>query len=302
MVLDVSQDPSLRMLRSGFGKQVPSTASTVAAFGFGTAGRDSYQKLYLSPEQTKTMSGNNSMGAVYKCFDSIGPQPDSKFPSAPAAGFGTSTRSIKYGGVTPGPGKYETKGAIGKQADSKKENQSRTVFGTSTRDQTVKLGCEEELLKTIAYGRASPGPCTYNATSGHGKQVDGTKASSPAFKMGTSSRFSSKNPMTDVPGVGSYASAVPAYGKQVLSSKSTLPTPKMGTSTRDQALKVFISKEHGKATFGLTSPGPATGPRPNSFGVQTLSQKKTNPTWGFGTSKRAPTYDNGVPGPGNYYA
>ena len=44
------------------------------------------------------------MGAVYKCYDSIGPQPDSKFPSAPAAGFGTSTRSIKYGGVTPGPG------------------------------------------------------------------------------------------------------------------------------------------------------------------------------------------------------
>ena len=68
-------------------------------------------------------------------------------------------------------GKYETKGAIGNQADSKKENQARTVFGTSTRDQTVKLGCEEELLKTIAYGRASPGPCTYSATSGHGKQV-----------------------------------------------------------------------------------------------------------------------------------
>ena len=73
--------------------------------------------------------------------------------------------------VTTPVGKYETKGAIGQQADSKKENQSRTVFGTSSRDQTVKLGCEEELLKTIAYGRASPGPCTYNATSGHGKQV-----------------------------------------------------------------------------------------------------------------------------------
>lgn len=70
-------------------------------------------------------------------------------------------------------------------------------------------------------------------------QVDGTKASSPAFKMGSSSRFADKNPMNDVPGVGSYASAVPAYGKQVLSSKSTLPTLKMGTSTRDQALKVL---------------------------------------------------------------
>ena len=68
-------------------------------------------------------------------------------------------------------GKYETKGAIGNQPDSKKENQARTVFGTSTRDQSVKLGCEEELLKTIAFGRASPGPCTYTAASGHGKQV-----------------------------------------------------------------------------------------------------------------------------------
>ena len=50
------------------------------------------------------MSGNNSQGAVYKVFGAIGPQPDSKFASAAASGFGTSTRSIKYGGNTPGPG------------------------------------------------------------------------------------------------------------------------------------------------------------------------------------------------------
>lgn len=50
MVLDVSTDPSLRMLRSGFGKQVVSVNSTTAAFGFGTAGRDNYSKvLVLQP-------------------------------------------------------------------------------------------------------------------------------------------------------------------------------------------------------------------------------------------------------------
>ena len=237
-------------------------------------------QLYLSPEQTKTMSGNNSQGAVYKVYGALGPQPDSKFPTATAAGFGTSTRSIKYGGATPGPGallpkapyfrgvherhwgnmhdekvmgslsesmghlasspsgKYETKGAIGAQPDSKKETQARTVFGTSTRDGSVKLGCEEELLKTLAFGRGSPGPCTYNAPPGVGKQIASTAVTAPAFKIGTSSRFDDKNPTRDVPGAGSYASATPAYGKQVLSSKTTLPTPKIGTSTRDSTKKV----------------------------------------------------------------
>ncbi len=48
---------------------------------------------------------------------------------------------------------------------------------------------------------------------------------------------------------------------------------------------MFISKEHEKASFGENSPGPASGPRPNSFGVQTLSSKKTQPKYGFGTAK-----------------
>ena len=116
-------------------------------------------------------------------------------------------------------------------------------------------------------------------------QVDSKAATSPAFAMGHSGRFSDKNPTRDVPGAGSYASAFPAYGKQVLSGKATLPSPKMGTSTRDSSKKIFISKEHEKATYGENSPGPASGPMVASFGVQTLSNKKTNPTIGFGTSK-----------------
>ena len=120
-----------------------------------------------------------------------------------------------YSTPFPLPGTYESPGAIGLQRDSKKENQSRTVFGSSTRDQAAKMGCEEELLKSATYGRGSPGPCTYGAASGLGRQADSKSASSPAFKMGTQGRFSEKNPTRDVPGAGSYASATPAYGKQV---------------------------------------------------------------------------------------
>ncbi len=62
-------------------------------------------QLYLSPEQARAQSGNVSQGAVYKVYQSIGPQPDSKYPTAAAPGFGTSSRSIKYGSNNfPGPG------------------------------------------------------------------------------------------------------------------------------------------------------------------------------------------------------
>ena len=63
-------------------------------------------QLYLSQEQSKTMAGNNSQGAVYKVYSSVGPDtsPDSKFSTSASSGFSKSTRAVKYGGSTPGPG------------------------------------------------------------------------------------------------------------------------------------------------------------------------------------------------------
>jgi len=49
--------------------------------------------------------------------------------------------------------------------------------------------------------------------------------------------------------------------------------------------QIFISKDHEKGAFGEWSPGPVTGQVVNSFGKQTMSVKKSNPSWGFGTSK-----------------
>ena len=76
----------------------------------------------------------------------------------------------------------------------------------------------------------------------------------------------------------------------------------VGTSVRDKAQKIYISKEHGKDSFGRGSPGPCTGVTINSFGTQTLSVKKSQPSYGFGTSKRPPLVTSDAPGPASYWA
>ncbi len=50
-------------------------------------------------------------------------------------------------------------------------------------------------------------------------------------------------------------------------------------------MQTFISKEHEKQAFGMTSPGPGTAKPYTSSGVQRLSTKGSSPTWGFGTSR-----------------
>lgn len=293
-------DPTLRMLRSGFGKQVTSPADSNPAWGFGTAHRDAYQKLYLSQEQSKAMQGNNSQGPVYKSYEAIGPQPESKFETLPAPGFGTSTRSIKYGNPNPGPGTYKTEGAIGTMRDSRYSTEPRAPFGTATRDQQSKVWLDDELMK-INFGKETPGPCQYTKPGGLGKQTESQFATQPAFKTGNGPRFTEKNGAKDTPGAGSYKCAE-AFGKQALSNRATGSQAKMGTSQRDAAKKIFISREHEKSQYGELSPGPATAPVVNSFGSQKLSVKKTYPSWGFGTSKRPPLCTNDAPGPGSYWA
>mmetsp|Transcript_4343 Transcript_4343/g.9399 ORF Transcript_4343/g.9399 Transcript_4343/m.9399 type:complete len:303 (+) Transcript_4343:168-1076(+) len=302
MTLGVKEDPSTKMLRSGFGKQVKSPNNTFPAWGFGTSHRDAAAKLYLSAEQAKAMNGNNSQGPVYKSYGAIGPQPESKYQSSAAPGFGTSARGVKYGkNNIPGPGTYQQEGGIGPMKESKRATSPRAVFGTATRDGMTKVFMDDELMKTY-YGRESPGPNSYATPGGIGKQTDSKYGTLPAWSQGTSERFKYKDAHKDMPGVGTYASNYNALGKQALSTKKSLPAPKIGTSQRDAAKKIFISKEHEKGAYGEMSPGPVTGTVVNSFGNQTLSVKKSNPSWGFGTSKRIKDYGNITPGPGTYWA
>eukprot|EP00798_Chlamydomonas_sp_ICE-L_P011851 gene11851-14956_t len=298
-------DPTTKMLRSGFSKQVVSDDRTEPAFGFGTSHRDNYQK-------TKTQSGNNSQGAVYKYQSAIGIQPESKYESSSSTGFGSSSRSVKYDNKVPGPGSYAKGGSIGIMAESKHSTSERPVFGSSTRDGEAKVWLDETLMKTTM-GKNTPGPNSYKQPGGVGKQVEGKYDTLPSWKLGTETRFNNKDGTRDFPGAGTdgtrdfpgagaYGTGISSMGIQPSSSKKTLPNPKIGTSTRDAANKVFISKEHEKGMFGRDTPGPTTAPRIDSVGNQTLSAKRTNPSFGFGTAKRDNGKGSTVPGPGSYWA
>lgn len=103
------------------------------------------------------------------------------------------------------------------------------------------------------------------------------------------------------PGAGQYV-IHGAVGKQEMSTKKTLPAYRFGSSTRDAVKKIFISTEHEKAQYGENSPGPITASMRSAMGSQQLSAKKSNPSWGFGTSKRQTVQIAEGPGPGSYYA
>ena len=60
------------------------------------------------------------------------------------------------------------------------------------------------------------------------------------------------------PGAGEYVKDSNACGKQPLSVKKSMPLYSFGTSDRDQAAKMFLSKEHEKGQSGNMSPGPTT--------------------------------------------
>lgn len=47
MVMNTVDDPSTRLLRSGFGKQVKSEAATHPSWGFGSSHRDAFMKVRL---------------------------------------------------------------------------------------------------------------------------------------------------------------------------------------------------------------------------------------------------------------
>ncbi|GLI63074.1 hypothetical protein VaNZ11_005976 [Volvox africanus] len=294
------EDTTIRMLRSGFGKQVKSQNETLPEWGFGTQHRDTTNKLYLSKEQTKAIPGSNSQGPVYKTYSAIGPQPESKYFSSSAPGFGSSDRTKSARSISPGPGAYEVEGGLGNMKESKRGTSPRAVFGTANRDQQSKVWLDEELMKTVG-SRESPGPNTYKQPGSIGRMVDSKHNTAPTWRQGTEERFKDRSPSRDVPGAGTYKS-FGAIGQQTLSQKKTLPSPKIGTGQRDAFKKIFISKEHEKSGFGENSPGPVTSQFVSSIGAQRLSIKQSAPSWGFGTQKRGKGQADGTPGPGSYFA
>ena len=97
-----------------------------------------------------------------------------------------------------------------------------------------------------------------------------------------------------------------SLGPQTLSTKETAASFGFGSSDRATWSKVFSTKEHAKADYGKTSPGPVYDAK-SSLGVQFTSEKGTLPLFSFGTADRfarstARSKSAMVPGPGAYQA
>jgi hypothetical protein len=92
-----------------------------------------------------------------------------------------------------------------------------------------------------------------------GPQILSDKRSNQTTGMGYGTRFNYDfvRRAKDQPGAGDYNQSV-ACGKQTLSMKKTLPLYSFGSSNRDQAGKVYVSREHEKSQKGSSSPGPVT--------------------------------------------
>jgi hypothetical protein len=95
--------------------------------------------------------------------------------------------------------------------------------------------------------------------SGMGPQILSDKRTNQTTGMGYGTRFNYDfvRRAKEQPGAGDYNQSV-ACGKQPLSMKKTLPLYSFGSSNRDQAGKVYMSREHEKSQKGASSPGPIT--------------------------------------------
>ena len=193
----------------------------------------------------------------------FGVQHDSRKPSAPVFGFGSSDRKAlervfisndhnkaDFGKLGPGH-IYDVTPGFGKQVSSKNVNPPSFSFGTASR-----------FLKPSA-------------------------------------ERAKRNPQ--VPGPGAYA-AQSSIGKTVNSNHVTEAAFGFGTSTRDHAAKVFLSSEQAKVFFGLESPGPAAYRVMSGIGTQQNSRNRTEPGYTVPKQPRRTTETGPrrAPGPGQY--
>ena len=174
-----------KVIRSSFGSQPLSVHPSASSFGFGSSSRGAFVRQYLSPEHAQAMGGDNSPGAIYNMLSSISKQPLSNNSTSAKFSFGTAERIGKKGNkadrkgmMKPGPGAYKMPSSIAAQIVSTKKSAATPSFGSSTRDNQQKLFLTTDHEK-IHYGRHSPGPSIYQATSCFGIQQNARNRSSP---------------------------------------------------------------------------------------------------------------------------
>jgi len=210
----------------------------------------------------------------------FGAQPHSGRASAPAYGFGSSTRNRQakvYAGsefakktvvsITPGPC-YENIDAVGMQADSGKQSSPQWQFGTADR---------------FASGpRAkAPGPGAYDNVGSFGKQGLSSRSSFPLYGFGTSNRqnvakvFISTAHEKSKHGQGSPGPAA------LYQRKSGLEGSEYGFGTDER-----YTRRDRNLSDSSELPGPGSYAHDTTFNVQHSSSRRTDASYGFGSSNR----------------
>ena len=95
------------------------------------------------------------------------------------------------------------------------------------------------------------------------------------------------------------------FGAQAKSNRRSSPSFGFGSSTRNQAAKVFLSRDHAKLSTPGFSPGPSAYTLRASVGAQADGRKASSPQWVFGSNERfmqAQRKELQNPGPGQYDA
>eukprot|EP00238_Polyblepharides_amylifera_P009820 CAMPEP_0196580630 /NCGR_PEP_ID=MMETSP1081-20130531/29738_1 /TAXON_ID=36882 /ORGANISM="Pyramimonas amylifera, Strain CCMP720" /LENGTH=302 /DNA_ID=CAMNT_0041900553 /DNA_START=204 /DNA_END=1112 /DNA_ORIENTATION=+ len=177
---------------------------------------------------------------------------------------------------------------FGRQHDSRKNTAPTVGFGSSDRAGSNKVFITSEHSK-INYGLESPGP-VYDLKSSVGKQEASKNATAPLFSFGTADRFqksaaASSPSRSAVPGPGTYTGGS-SFGRQGESSKQSSECFGFGSSTRVGAAKVYLSPEHSKNDYGMSSPGPSAYSAKSAVGKQHESKKETAPSFVFSSTER----------------
>lgn len=285
--------------RSQMGPQVLSEKRSAPSIGFGSSSRFDFKNtVFLSKAHSNAITPVWTPGpGAYGLAAAVGAQPMSEKRSAASCGFGTDARfadlmrTIHAAQKMPAPGDYKPPQAFGEQMQSGKSTSGSVAFATAKRENNICYKGFEEAF----YARDSPGPGTYKAYSGLGKQLANGKYSQNGPRFGKDAKPSDPNKKNDIERT---AAGIPGPGEYPLASTIGVGKPRapFGTSTRGDDVGSLAALKKDMMAAQHVPMYKQYG----SIGKQPESYRRNQPSFGFGSSSRFTKSVTESPGPGTY--
>ncbi|KAK3257247.1 hypothetical protein CYMTET_33657 [Cymbomonas tetramitiformis] len=220
--------------------------------------------------------------------------------SAPEYGFGSGDRATRarvhvtedhaknanHSFHSPGP-IYPPKSSLGKMPLSRNETGYQYTVGRESRFPSYEENKMGFANPTANGKNFSPGAGTYQHTSSVGRQSDSTKPTKPSYVFGNGSRqgetkvfYSKEHAEKDMPRVSPgpvVCNTTSSVGMQPSSVKPTNPSWVLGSESR-------FKYEHAERASKI--PGAGQYEADVALGQQTMSKKKSLPSYSFGTGGR----------------